>query len=221
MTHKIRPLFLSIIHINENPTAIRIRYGLTAPIGVLLVKLHVRPTALNLLGVLTGIISAVLIGQGKLALSAIAFLISGLCDALDGVVARALKVESDFGTFFDAVCDRYVDTAILLGVAWYFMAKAMPLYVFLTFATLVGTVVTSYSRARAESLSLSSRYIGFLNRPERVILLLVSLIFPQTLLAISWLLAVLSNLTAVHRILFYTAEARRRPMNFKHSLGGQ
>lgn len=210
MMERLRSLLVALININENPTAVRARYTATAPLGTFLVKLGIRPTALNFVGLFTGLLSAVWIGRGEFSLAAIAFLFAGLADSLDGVVARALKVESDFGTFLDSVLDRYVDTAVLLGLAWYFMSRDMPLYVLLTFATVVGTVVTSYSRARAQSLALSSRYIGFMNRPERTMLLIVGLFFPSTLLVISWVLAVLSNLTAIHRIIFFSADAHRR-----------
>ncbi len=205
----MKKLIMSIVNINENPAAIRLRYAATAPIGSFLVWLGVYPTHLNLLGLISGLTAGVLIGTKNLPWAAGLFLVSLLCDGLDGVVARARGLESVFGVFFDSVCDRYVDTAVLLGIAWYFMAHEQPLYVLVTFSTVIGTVATSYARARAESLSLSSRYVGFLNRPERVILLFIGLLIPQTLLVISWLLAVLSNVTAIHRIVFYIRDAQR------------
>ena len=169
-----------------------------------MVKMGIRPTALNFVGLFSGLLSAIWISRGELFLAAFALLIAGLADSLDGVVARTLGSESDFGTFIDSVFDRYVDTAVLLGLAWYFMSRDMPVYVFLAFATVIGTVVTSYSRARAQSLGLSSRYAGPLIGPERMtLLLIVGLLIPSTLLAISWVLAVLSNFTAIRRIIFF------------------
>ena len=175
-----------------------------------MVKMGIRPTALNFVGLFAGLLSAMWISRGELFLAAVALFVAGLADSLDGVVARTLKAESDFGTFFDSVLDRYVDTAVLLGLAWYFMSREMPLYVFLTFSTVVGTVVTSYSRARAQSLGLSPRNVGPIIGPERMtLLLIVGLFIPSTLLAISWVLAVLSNFTAIRRIIFFGADIQR------------
>jgi phosphatidylinositol phosphate synthase len=196
-----------VANLNENPTAIRLRYAATKPLAALLLRLKVRPTQLNLLGLIAGLVAAVVIAQGNFGLALLIFSISALSDGLDGVVARTLGVQSSFGTFFDSVCDRYVDTAVLLSIAWYFWEQTMPLNALLIFTAIVGTTVTSYSRARAESLSLSSRYIGFLNRPERVLLVIVGLAFPVTLGVISWILAIMSNLTAVHRVVFYSLQA--------------
>lgn len=169
-----------------------------------MVKMGIRPTAINFVGLFGGLLSAILISRGELFLAGFALLVAGLADSLDGVVARTLRAESDLGTFFDNVFDRYVDTAVLLGLAWYFMSRDMPLYVFLAFATVVGTVLTSYSRARAQSLGLSSSYVGPTIGPERMtLLLIVGLLIPSTLLAISWVLAVLSNFLAVRRIIFF------------------
>ncbi len=216
--NRIRNLLSMLAHINENPKAIQFRNKLSAPLVNFLLIIGLRPTPLNFIGLFAGLLAAFIVATGNFPLAAIVLLVSGLADALDGAVARALKVESDFGIFFDSVCDRYIDTAFLLGLSWYFMNQSASLYVFLTFVIVIGTVVTSYSRARAESLSLSSRYIGFMNRPERVILLLIGVIFPQTLLAICWILAILTNITAIHRIIFYSAEARQRAQNIQHSV---
>lgn len=216
---KIKELLSALAHINENPRAIEFRRKISAPLVSFLLAIGLRPTPINLIGLFAGLIAAIVVSWGDFPLAAIILLFSGLADALDGAVARALKIESKFGVFFDSVCDRYVDTAFLLGLSWYFMNQSAPLYVFLTFATVIGTVTTSYSRARAESLSLSSRYIGFMNRPERVILLLIGVIFPQTLLIICWILAIFTNVTAIQRILFYSADARQRTENSQPSSG--
>ena len=197
-----------ILNINEHPVVLQLRNRVARPLGRLLVGLGVGPTILNIIGLVTGILAAFLVGSGHFHMAALALLLSGLADVMDGTVARMRGVESAFGAYFDSVCDRYVDTAIFLGVAWYFMQQQAPLYVFLGFLGLVGTVVTSYARARAESLSMASRYVGFMNRPERVLLLLVGFIMPNTLPAIVWILAVLTNLTAAHRVLFYAAQFR-------------
>ena len=157
---------------------IQIKNNVSNPPGIILVKLGIHPTTINIVGLLAGLAAAFFVGFGNLFWGALTFLFSGLADALDGTVARLRREENDFGVFFDSVCDRYVDTAMFLGISWYFMQQQMPLYIFLSFMGLIGTVVTSYSSARAESLSLTSRYIGFMNRPERAILMFIGLVFP-------------------------------------------
>ena len=203
--------FVSFLaHINENPKVLEFRQKISAPLVSFLIRLRVGPTLLNFVGLFAGLIAAIVVAYGDFPLAALILLFAGLADALDGAVARALKVESDFGVFFDSVIDRYVDTAFLLGLSWYFMNQQLPLYTFLMFITVIGTVVTSYSRARAESLHLSSRYIGFMNRPERIILLLIGVIFPSTLFWVCWILAIFTNITAIHRVAFYSTVARQR-----------
>lgn len=215
---RVNDLISTLAHLNENPKAIQFRDRISAPLVSFLLAIGLRPTPINFIGLFAGLLAAFVVSWGNFSLAAIILLFSGLADMLDGAVARALKVESKFGVFFDSVCDRYVDTAFLLGLSWYFMNQSAPIYVFLTFATVVGTVVTSYSRARAESLSLSSRYIGFMNRPERIILLLIGVVFPQTLPAVFWILAILTNITAIHRIVFYSENARQIARNTHNSV---
>ena len=208
MLTKIKKMIITLMNINEHPIAIQLKDSLSVPIGNVLDRLKVHPTLLNFIGLITGIISAFLIGSGNLSLGALIFLISGLADALDGTVARITDMENSFGAFFDSVCDRYVDTAVFLGVSWYFSANNMEFYTFACFVGIVGTVVTSYTRARAESLLLESRYVGFMNRPERVGLLMVGLIFHQVLPSIIWILALFTNITGIHRILYYSTQFR-------------
>lgn len=210
MAKNIRTLLSSIGHLNENSSLIAAKDWIIAPIGVTLIRFGVSPTILNLVGLIIGLLSAVVIGAGYLKWGFICLLAAGVADLLDGFVARKLGISSILGVFIDSVFDRYVDTAVLLGLAWYFMKLDKPVNVLLMFVAVVGTVVTSYSRARAESLSLSSRYVGFMNRPERIVLVLIGLLFPASLSAISWILAVMSNFTAVHRIVFYVRDAQSR-----------
>ena len=175
-----------------------------APVGAFIAKFGVSPLALDLIGLVAGLISAFWIGRGDHLAAAVALLLSGIADSLDGMVARALKEESAFGAFFDSVLDRYVDTAVLLGLAWYFMGRNLPLYLFLTFAAAIGVVMTSFSRARAQEVGLTSRFVRFKIGPERLtFLLLIGLFFPSTLLAVTWVLAILSNLIAFRRMIAY------------------
>jgi len=202
-------LLAKLGHINEHKSVIAFRYRLSAPIARFVMKCGISPTQLNVFGLLAGLACGVCVACGLLQVAGVLWLVSALCDALDGFVARARAIESVFGEFFDSVCDRYVDTTVLLGIAWHFMSVNEPFFVLLTFFAVIGVGVTSYSRARAQSLGLEPGYTGFLNRLERVALLMVAFIFPASLHIVTWALAILSNATAVHRVIAYSSAARR------------
>ena len=203
-----RSILTAIGYINEAKAIARVRLRVSAPLANILIRLGVSPTHLNVVGLITGILAAFFVARGWLRAAAVFVLFSGLADAMDGVVARARGLDSPFGEFVDSVCDRYVDSSLLLGIAWYFMVTEDEMYVFLAFCSVVGVVVTSYSRARAQSLNLEPGYTGFLGRPERLTLLLISLTYPPSLHVLMWTFAILSNITAVHRIIAYAASTR-------------
>ena len=145
------------------------------------------------------------------------FSIASLMDMLDGIVARYWKLESKLGAFLDSVCDRYVDFLALLSLLLLVRSFCVIILVFLT---IVGSFMTSYSRARAESLGVSLAGVGLFERGERILailtLFLVLCLTPLSLwnmLTIVWLsvLALLTNLTALHRILYVVRRLRRSP----------
>lgn len=193
--------------INERPNLIRARNALAIPVARFLIRLGFRPTGLNLIGLVLGIIGSALAAFGNFSGALLVLLLSGLADALDGSVARELGIDSQFGAFLDSVLDRYVDSAIFVGIALYYAGLNENVMVLGTLLALVGASVTSYTAARAGSLGVH-RYIGFLGRPERVILLLLGIAFPSILPAVVWILAFLGNLTAIHRTIFYLLSLR-------------
>jgi phosphatidylglycerophosphate synthase len=190
------------------------QHRILSPVTAVLVRIGVRPLHLNVLALAFGLLCAIFVAQGGLRTAAAMLALSTLADGLDGDLARSLQLDSDFGAFVDSVSDRYVDLAVLLAVAWCFRYQA-PRYVLLTYATIAGTVVTSYSRARGESLGQSVGSKGILTRAERMVLLLVGFAYPPTLRAVIWVLAVLSNVTAIQRIWIYcnlvNRETRGKP----------
>jgi CDP-diacylglycerol--glycerol-3-phosphate 3-phosphatidyltransferase len=120
---------------------------------------------------------------------------------LDGEVARRTQRETKFGAFFDSVIDRYSDMLLLLGlIIWYAKIDRI-FYVGLTGLVLIGVVLTSYTRARAESLIPACK-VGFLERPERIVLLIIGGV-TNRMAAVLWVLAILSNWTVSQRI-WYT-----------------
>jgi archaetidylinositol phosphate synthase len=186
------------------------QHRILSPATAVIARMGARPLHLNVLALAFGLLCAIFVAQGGLRTAAVMLALSTLADGLDGDLARALRLDSDFGAFVDSVFDRYVDLAILLAISWHFRHET-PKYMLLTDATIVGTVVTSYSRARGESLVKSVGSKGILTRAERMVLLLVGFAYPPTLRAVIWMLAVLSNVTAVQRIWLYCSLVNREP----------
>jgi CDP-diacylglycerol---glycerol-3-phosphate 3-phosphatidyltransferase len=161
----------------------------------------ISPNGLTLLGLVLNIGAGAIVASGMLLAGGIALLIASAFDMLDGAVARATGKASRFGAFLDSVIDRYCEAVVLIGlIVVLSRAGDTPLVVAAT-AALVGSLLVSYARARAEGLGLDCE-VGLLQRPERVIILAIGLIAADYLLApVIWTLAVVTNITVVQRIL--------------------
>lgn len=136
----------------------------------------------------------------NLTLGALCLLPAGLLDMLDGIVARSRGECSSFGAFLDSVLDRYSDSVILLAIAWNLGNAGHMTGVLLSLIALVGSLIISYSRARAEGLGVSCSH-GLMERPERLILLFVGAVSGYIVPAL-WVLAGLTHLTVFQRILY-------------------
>jgi archaetidylinositol phosphate synthase len=210
MSSRVQRIFVVLGNVNEHRDLVaKYNFLFTIP-ARLLARIGVGPTFLNLLGLFTGVASAVFIATGQFLTAFVFILISALCDGLDGAVARYLGVASDFGNFVDSVVDRYVDVSILIAIVWHYAFLNQKLPAALASLALVGTVATSYAKARGESLGITGRYVGFMNRPERLVVYLAGLLFPGALPFLLWPLSILANVTAIHRIVFYTRVLRNR-----------
>lgn len=134
-------------------------------------------------------------------LAGILILLSALCDIFDGAVARAEGRQSRFGAYLDSVLDRYSETAVLTGLIYFFAVSGDIIHTVVTVLVLVGSIFVSYTKARAEGLGVECK-VGLMERPERLILLIIGAIAGgYILLGALWLLAVLTHITAVQRIL--------------------
>lgn len=125
---------------------------------------------------------------------------AGIFDMVDGRVARATGQVTTFGAFFDSVIDRYSDLALFFGLLVYYARANRFFYVVLVALVMTGSVMVSYTRARAESL-IGQCKVGFMERPERIVLVIIGALFNHMAPAL-WVIAVLSNITVIHRILF-------------------
>ena len=132
---------------------------------------------------------------------------AGLFDMVDGRVARATDQVTRFGGFFDSVLDRYSDLAIFMGLLVYYAWINRYSYIVLTAIVMTGSVMVSYTRARAEN-AIPKCKVGFLERPERVVLIIIGALFDR-MAAVLWVLAVLSNVTVIARMVYTWQEAKR------------
>lgn len=171
--------------------------------------LGLRPNHLTLIGLVLQLIVGALLATGRFTLGGLLLVFFSAFDAVDGTLARMTGQTSRFGAFLDATVDRYAEGFILGGLMIYFAGQGAQLQVALLVAGLIGSFLVSYTRAKAESVGVSCT-VGILTRGERVFLLVVGLLFanwrpfpslPDLLTVVLFLLAVLSNVTAVQRIL--------------------
>ncbi|MFQ3581538.1 MAG: CDP-alcohol phosphatidyltransferase family protein [Chloracidobacterium sp.] len=185
-----------------------------------LARIFPNPNTLTFIGLLINIGCAVLYGWGHFFIAGLVMIFANLFDMLDGRVARLTGRVTRFGGFFDSVLDRYSDVIVLIGIM-VFYARNTPhhstLYVTLTGIALLGSVLVSYTRARAENLIQQCK-VGFLERPERVVLIIIGSLteigpednpFLHKMRAVLWVLAVLSHWTVVHRMYHTYLEAQR------------
>ena len=173
-----------------------------------LVFLRITPNHLTSLGFVMSIVTAYTFARGRFGTAGVILIIAGLFDMADGMVARNTQSETPFGAFFDSVMDRYSDLIMYLGLIIWYGSEDRMTYVVLVGVVMMGSVLTSYTRARAESLIPECK-VGFLERPERIVLLIIGSFYYMD--PVVWVIAVLSNWTVVHRILYTRACLMGRP----------
>lgn len=161
------------------------------------------PNQVTVVGVVLTFIAAGLIAFGHLRWAGVVLILAGTCDIVDGALARSTNASYPYGAFLDSTLDRYAEGAVYLGLAAYFITIKPPLQEWLilaTLAALAGSFLVSYVRARAQSLGFACKS-GLFQRPERVVATLIGLLFGGWILyGIVFLLAVVTNITALQRI---------------------
>src|SRR5436305_3394587 len=168
-------------------------------------KIH--PNALTFIGLLINIWAAWLFSEGKLFAAGLVVVGASVFDMVDGRVARATNQVTRFGRFFDSVLDRYSDLALFMGLLVYYASINRYFYIVLTAIVMTGSVMVSYTRARAEN-SIPKCKVGFLERPERVVLVIIGALF-QRMAPVLWVIALLSNITVIHRMIYTWQETKR------------
>ena len=168
---------------------------------------RIHPNVLTFLGLVINIVAAYLFAAGSFRWAGAVVIGAGLFDMVDGRVARETNRVTRFGGFFDSVLDRYSDLALLMGLLVYYASIDRFFYVVLTAIVMTGSVMVSYTRARSEN-TIPKCKVGFLERPERVVLLIIGALFDR-MAPVLWVIAVLSNLTVIHRMIYTWQEAKR------------
>jgi CDP-diacylglycerol--glycerol-3-phosphate 3-phosphatidyltransferase len=168
-------------------------------IGRALAKVGFTPNLLTVIGVLLNLGVAAVIASGHPQLGGFLLLIASAFDMLDGAVARATGLTSDFGGFLDSTLDRYSEALVNGGILIYLLdTRDADAGAILVFVAAVGALLISYARARAEAAGYKAS-VGLVARPERVILLALGLLIGKPIWAL-WILAVATHLTALTRI---------------------
>jgi phosphatidylglycerophosphate synthase len=166
-------------------------------------RIPVTPNQITVVGVAITFVAAVLAAFGQLRWAGVVLIFAGTFDILDGALARSSGQAYPYGAFLDSTLDRYSEGAMYIGLAAYFASNGGPLQRWLLLATvaaLAGSFLVSYVRARAQSLGFTCES-GLFARPERVVVTVVGLIFGGVVLyGVVFLLAILTNLTALQRI---------------------
>ena len=167
----------------------------------------INPNVLTFLGLVINMVAAAFLAFGSFRIAGLVIIFAGLFDMVDGRVARETNRVTRFGAFFDSVLDRYSDLGLLVGLLVYYGTINRPSYVVLTSVVMTASVMISYTRTRAENIVPTCK-VGFLERPERVVLLIIGALCDR-MAPVLWVLAVLGNLTVIHRMIFTYQEAKR------------
>ena len=178
----------------------------TDPVARALLGARIRPNQLTVLGLFCSAASATAFALDGRRWGGVLLALAGACDMLDGALARVSGQVSPFGAFLDSVLDRYSDLLVLAGLVFLFMRVGRAVDVAATLGALVGTVMVSYTRARAESIGVECK-VGFMERGERLLVLIAGAL-ADLLVPALWVVAAGANATALYRIL-YTRRATR------------
>jgi CDP-diacylglycerol--glycerol-3-phosphate 3-phosphatidyltransferase len=172
--------------------------GVLDAVGGFFTRLGFSPNTVTLLGLAGSTAGAVLLAFGLIPLGGLVILLSGATDAIDGTMARLQGKVTRFGAFLDSTCDRYAELFLFGALGLHFAADGNPLGVGLAFAAAIGSVMVSYTKARAEALGFECK-VGLLTRVERYLVICPLLILNLPLWA-AGIVAVLGNFTALQRM---------------------
>lgn len=168
---------------------------------------RIHPNVLTFIGLVINAVAALLLARGKFFAAGLVIILAAIFDMVDGRVARETQQVTRFGGFFDSVVDRYSDLVLLMGLLVYYASIDRFFYIVLTAVVMTGSVMVSYTRARAES-EVPKCKVGFMERPERIVLLIIGALFNR-MAQVLWVIALLANITVIHRMIYTWRETQR------------
>jgi CDP-diacylglycerol--glycerol-3-phosphate 3-phosphatidyltransferase len=192
-------------------------YPLRAIIN-LCVRLRIHPNTLTLIGVIVNVAAAWALGFGRFMLAFVIMLVANIFDFIDGKVAHLLQLQSEFGAFWDSTLDRFSDLALLTGLIFLYSKLGRSDYVMVAALALIFSIMTSYARARAESLVQKCK-VGFMERPERIVLFMIGAV-TNRMAAVLWVILVLSILAVANRIYYTYLALNKKPMPSREGVAG-
>ena len=182
------------------------------------VALRIHPNTLTLIGVIVNVAAAWALGFGKFMLAFVIMLVANIFDFIDGKVAHILQLQSKFGAFWDSTLDRFSDLALLTGLIFLYSKLGRSDYVLVAALALIFSIMTSYARARAESLVERCK-VGFMERPERIVLFMIGA-FTNRMAAVLWVVLILSILAVANRIYYTYLALNRLPLPSREGVAG-
>jgi CDP-diacylglycerol--glycerol-3-phosphate 3-phosphatidyltransferase len=182
------------------------------------VTLRIHPNTLTLIGVIINVGAAWALGYNRFILAGVIMIVANIFDFIDGKVAYQLQLQSRFGAFWDSTLDRFSDLALLTGLIFLYSKLGRSDYVMVAALTLIFSIMTSYARARAESLVEKCK-VGFMERPERIVLFMIGA-FTNRMAAVLWVILVLSILAVANRIYYTYLALNSLPMPSKEGVAG-
>ena len=182
------------------------------------VAMRIHPNTLTLIGVLVNVGAAWALGFGRFMLAFVVMLVANIFDFIDGKVAHQLQLQSEFGAFWDSTLDRFSDLALLTGLIFLYSKLGRSDYVMIAALTLIFSIMTSYARARAESLVERCK-VGFMERPERIVLFMIGAV-TNRMAGVLWVVFLLSILAVANRIYYTYLALNRLPMPSRDGVAG-
>jgi CDP-diacylglycerol--glycerol-3-phosphate 3-phosphatidyltransferase len=163
------------------------------------VALRIHPNILTFVGVLINVAAAAELASGHFVVAGIIMVVANIFDFIDGKVAVELSAVSKFGGFWDSVIDRFSDIALFIGLIYLYSHMGRTDYVMVASLAMMFAIMTSYTRARAESLIAKCK-VGFMERPERIVLFLIGA-FTNRMAGVMWVILVLSIFSVADRVI--------------------
>src|SRR5918999_1534617 len=182
------------------------------------VALGIHPNVLTLIGVLINVLAGFALALDMFITAGVIMIVANIFDFIDGKVAHITGTQSRFGAFWDSTLDRFSDLALFTGLIWLYAELGRNGYVLIATLALIFSIMTSYARARAESL-IDKCKVGFMERPERIVLFMIGA-FTDRMAGVLWVILSLSVLAVANRIYYTYLALNQLPMPRRHGVAG-